>query len=84
MHQSQKDSDLTYPVVSAFFKGWIGKNIENPDKTRCHPGILKWGAYFLDLHIVTLFLNSINSAEITDLLKILGTKRVVVVVFFCV
>lgn len=38
--------------------------------------ILKWGAYFLDLHIVTLFLNSIDSTKITELLKIVGTKRV--------
>lgn len=59
MHR-QKDSDATYPIVSAFFKGWIDKNVENPDKTKCHPAILKWGAYFLDLHIVTLFLNSID------------------------
>lgn len=76
VHKSQIDSDTTYPIVSAFFKGWINKLIENPDKTRCHPKILKWGAYFLDLHIVTLFLNAIDSAEITALLQIHGTKRV--------
>lgn len=76
MSLSQQDSDVTYPIVAAFFRGWINKNVTNPDKTRCNPKILKWGAYFLDLHIVTLFLNAIDSTEITELLKIAGTKRV--------
>lgn len=35
MNLSQIDSDKTYPIVSAFFRGWINKNMGNPDKTRC-------------------------------------------------
>lgn len=32
MKQSQQDSDITYPIVDAFFKGWLGRVVVDPHK----------------------------------------------------
>ncbi|CAH0730948.1 unnamed protein product, partial [Brenthis ino] len=70
----QNDLDETFPILQSFVKGWIDKYITNLDKSKCHNDIMKWGAYFLDFHIITLILNSVNSLERVELTKIKGVR----------
>lgn len=72
---TQSDSDETFPIVQSFFKGWIGKEIQNINKSNCPERIIKWGSYFYDLHITTLLLNARDDKEIKELTKIRGVKR---------
>lgn len=64
LDEAQKDSDDTYPIVAAFFKGWLNKTIHNVRKNVIPNQILKWGSYFLDFHIATLLLKKFPDVAI--------------------
>ncbi|AOX47527.1 L protein [Gata virus] len=63
LDSAQRDSDLTFPIIRSFLKGWIGKNVNNPTKSNVNKDTLKWGQYSYELHVVTLILNSVNQEE---------------------
>jgi len=71
---SQTDSNQTFDIIQSFILGWLNKTVVNPSKNSCPSQILRWGAYFLDLHIVALCLNAIDDKERSELTKLKGIK----------
>ncbi|AJG39196.1 RNA-dependent RNA polymerase [Wuhan Insect virus 7] len=69
--QTYKDSMSTFDVPAAFFKGWIKETVHNPKRETQCPEIERWGAMFLELHLVTLLLNACNMDEVKELKKII-------------
>ncbi|AHB08865.1 L protein [Kolente virus] len=72
------ESDITFPVIEAFYKGWVNKRVENTASQgrRVPKSSLKWGELFLMAHDIVLLMNSNSETERKELKDILTYKSV--------
>ncbi|AMK09277.1 RNA-dependent RNA polymerase [Pararge aegeria rhabdovirus] len=65
--QANKVHITTWEIPKAFFKTWLGKDLEPPEKSSLSPDTQKYGSIWLDLHFITLFLNASSKTELKEL-----------------
>ncbi|AEI52253.1 RNA-depedent RNA polymerase [Maraba virus] len=72
LHEVDKEADLTFEVVETFIRGWGGRELQYkrkdtfPDSFRVAASLCQ---KFLDLHKLTLIMNSVSEVELTNLAK---------------
>lgn len=70
--KTNRDAKGTHLVVQAFLKTWLKKDFLFRTRSASTSGALKYGAYMLDLYIITLALNAADTYEIECLQKKFG------------
>ncbi|APG78735.1 RNA-dependent RNA polymerase [Hubei diptera virus 9] len=69
MSHVTRDANETVEVVNAFLRGWLKKKFMLKHQDITNPAVLKWGSYYLELHIVTLLVNANTREEKEQILR---------------
>ncbi|UCR92531.1 MAG: L protein [Apis rhabdovirus 3] len=69
LRKTEKDADMTSCVVTSFLKTWLKKDFQFLPKKDLDVSILKWGAFYLDLHWLTMAVNASSKEELDILIK---------------
>ncbi|AOX47517.1 L protein [Orgi virus] len=67
LEKSQDDAEETGTLLVTFLRGWLGKVVVLEDKSNIPDDILKWGALYIDTHLITLAMNSVSVEEVKNL-----------------
>ncbi|AGY14297.1 RNA-dependent RNA polymerase [Fikirini virus] len=74
----KSESDVTFPVVEAFYKGWVNRVVKNPmtEGRKIPYSCYKWGELFLMAHDIILLMNANSVQERRELKKTITYRNI--------